>query len=492
MTPLGMGVTRAQRRQVAATRVVDLPNGHVIPHRGGADLFPEDMLESHEASIEQRSGQMFDMGDFRLTVNNGVVSMHDSTVDRTTSKSGAVNSFTMMQWKTLKGDPSTWFAPAWPDTLTPPTMEQLLDLIKRRGICATVELKTLPTASDTENVLAPLVIAAIQHYGLQDQILVVSFRREALAPVKAAGIPIGFVSSTASNTPASTPLADIQAIGPLFYHYQVGQAIYTPAYLQSIFDAGIKLSPYVFLRRADAAAEPARVGRTIAGFWSDEPVWIGSSPPAVLTTDPFDQLTYYHGMIAASTTAGAAHTRAALVNDATLGGVLKFVSTASFSSGQWMLQGWGSKGGAQASIRSKVRMDLRGGDTAASRGVGIIFGCTDDSNAAEGVNTATNVGYRGYYGELRWDGSLIITRRDGDPAATTIIAGPLATAGAIADGTNVELLVEFLNDGTIRLTRVDTGHVLISAVDNTYRGGYFHFGKRGQNTQAWFYDASTT
>ncbi len=66
---------------------------HLVAHRGGAAVAPENTLAAFRSAVEDWGADMLEM-DVRLTRDGEVVVIHDATVDRTTDGSGPVGSFT--------------------------------------------------------------------------------------------------------------------------------------------------------------------------------------------------------------------------------------------------------------------------------------------------------------------------------------------------------------------------------------------------------------
>jgi len=61
---------------------------HCIGHRGASWVFPENTLLAYRSAIEM--GAQILEGDIRLTLDNRIIMMHDTTLDRTTNGSGIV------------------------------------------------------------------------------------------------------------------------------------------------------------------------------------------------------------------------------------------------------------------------------------------------------------------------------------------------------------------------------------------------------------------
>jgi glycerophosphoryl diester phosphodiesterase len=97
----------------------------IIGHRGNGGFAPEDTLPSFISSFAL-GGDVVE-ADIRRTLDNRVVVMHDSTVDRTTDGTGSASSMTLAQLQTL--DAGSWFSPVFADT-PPPALRDVMVAVK--------------------------------------------------------------------------------------------------------------------------------------------------------------------------------------------------------------------------------------------------------------------------------------------------------------------------------------------------------------------------
>ncbi|MGO1539855.1 MAG: glycerophosphodiester phosphodiesterase [Leucobacter sp.] len=111
-------------------------NVGIISHRGAAAVAPENTLAATGLAIEL--GADFVEVDLQLTSDGVPVLMHDDTVDRTTSGSGAVGSYTYEEIRTL--DAGQWFSAEYAGERVP-TLEEFIQLIASSPTGALIELK---------------------------------------------------------------------------------------------------------------------------------------------------------------------------------------------------------------------------------------------------------------------------------------------------------------------------------------------------------------
>ena len=93
----------------------------IVGHRGACGVCPENTLPSIQRGYAD--GSFAVEMDVRLTGDGVPVLMHDSTLDRTTDGTGAVNSHTVAQLQAL--DAGSWFAPEFTGTRIPTLVEAL-------------------------------------------------------------------------------------------------------------------------------------------------------------------------------------------------------------------------------------------------------------------------------------------------------------------------------------------------------------------------------
>lgn len=138
----------------------------IAAHRGDRATAPENTVPAFEAAV--LSGSDFLETDVQLTADGYPILMHDTTVDRTTSGSGAVADLTLAEIRTL--DAGSWYAPAFTGVQVP-MWDDFLDILTRApGVTALVELKHEWTSDDVETLLG-----GIYFHGVQDRIVFASF-----------------------------------------------------------------------------------------------------------------------------------------------------------------------------------------------------------------------------------------------------------------------------------------------------------------------------
>ncbi|EKU48057.1 glycerophosphodiester phosphodiesterase [Staphylococcus massiliensis] len=101
-----------------------------VGHRGASAYAPENTLEAYDKSFYEQNSDYIEM-DLQLTRDGELVSIHDTTLGRTTNGNGLVGGYTLEELKQL--DAGSWFNQAHPDQARPeyqnakiPTFDEIL------------------------------------------------------------------------------------------------------------------------------------------------------------------------------------------------------------------------------------------------------------------------------------------------------------------------------------------------------------------------------
>ena len=145
----------------------------VMAHQGSENLWPSNTMLEFENSVAL-GVDVIDT-DMHITRDGALVLIHDTTVDRTTNGTGAVRDLTLAEIKQFDAgyvftldDGATY--PYRGQGLTIPTLEELFEAFP--GMRLGIEIKQadpIPTAEK--------FCTTIRQYGMQDHVLVSSFRQ---------------------------------------------------------------------------------------------------------------------------------------------------------------------------------------------------------------------------------------------------------------------------------------------------------------------------
>jgi len=163
---LAPGATKAYAANLMGPLRAPGEAAFIAAHRGDRATAPENTVPAFEAAVTSGSG--FIEVDVQLTADGYPVIMHDTTVDRTTTGTGAVGDLTLAEIRTL--DAGSWFAPQFAGVQVPLWGEFLDILVASPDLTALVELKHSWTADDIETLMG-----GIYFRGVQDRIVFASF-----------------------------------------------------------------------------------------------------------------------------------------------------------------------------------------------------------------------------------------------------------------------------------------------------------------------------
>lgn len=175
----------------------------VYAHRGGAGLAPENTLGAFRQAQAMfgANGVWLEM-DTQLTADHQLVVMHDDTVDRTTTCSGAVNALTLAQLAPC--DASKSF-PGWPTFEPIPALRDVLTEGGPAGWRLMIEIKDIPGESNFDALgtqVADALLALLAETGFPPSRLIIqSFWPLALDRVESRAPALRTMLLTSSTLP---------------------------------------------------------------------------------------------------------------------------------------------------------------------------------------------------------------------------------------------------------------------------------------------------
>ena len=204
--------------------------GAACAHRGDVSNAPENTIPAFTSAVNNGAAQI--ELDVRLSSDNHMVIIHDSTVDRTTNGTGSVSSLTFAQLRAL--DAGSWFAPEFAGTQIP-TLDEALNAIPQ-DIWVNVHIK----GSSTGQMAAQL----IQTKGRLDKCFLSCTTSEAAA-ARAAVPAIKICNMSGSRRPGTTYAAESIAMSANFVQFKYD--LYSEALKSDtklLHDAGIAVNYY--------------------------------------------------------------------------------------------------------------------------------------------------------------------------------------------------------------------------------------------------------
>ncbi len=151
----------------------------IYAHRGLNHLAPENTLSAIEKVAD--AGLTWIETDVDILGDGTVIVIHDTTLDRTTNHSG---SYYGMDKSDLAGiDAGSWFSSEFAGEPLP-TLDQLIELMNRRGINANIEIKSNEAGGAMSMRLLDSILDSLTALDPEREVLFSSFNHVLLAKMK--------------------------------------------------------------------------------------------------------------------------------------------------------------------------------------------------------------------------------------------------------------------------------------------------------------------
>src|SRR5258708_11480784 len=141
----------------------------VVAHRGASGHAPQNTMAAFRRAVDMGAG--FIETDLHLTRDARVVAIHDSTLDRTTSGHGLVDSLALKEVRAL--DAGAWFTSPAAESFAGervPTLSEILQFAKEKDVIFYLEIK-----SDATWGVEHAVVAALRDTGEAARVVILSF-----------------------------------------------------------------------------------------------------------------------------------------------------------------------------------------------------------------------------------------------------------------------------------------------------------------------------
>lgn len=450
-SPLSRAITEGGGGGLAPLSTYGPSNPIYVAHAGAALMYPEHAMESYRAGYA--TGIRTIEPDIHVLSGGLLGVMHDTTVDRTTTGTGNVGTFTGATFQALAIDANTWHRSNFGNALVPPLLTDITGEFKGRVILVP-EAKGAASAS-------PLVTALNTAAIRKDQVL---FQVSTLADVTTA-VAGGY--TTLYLTATSTDIASATANGATWASVSLASA-------DSVFTdwiaAGFKTMGHTVNRRSD---RDRLLALGCSGMFSDDPVYVKASTP-LATADTFSAQTWQYGMVPHNDST-AALDRGAFTAPNYWGWAL---NGANFNS---VLMGAlspikGSAAPTSFTMDFSVVFDsANAGDTTRWASV---FLTKNDKKFVDG--TAPTTDQQGYHFLLRKAGQIQIYER------TTSAATQVASTNTvlIADAEEAHFRITYTSTAVNVYRLASAGGAIthtatFATTDPAFRGGYVHLNRTG-------------
>lgn len=142
----------------------------IYAHRGLSALAPENTLAAVRLAVER--GATWAEVDVDVIRDGTVIVLHDSTLDRTTDRSGRYDDLVAADLPGI--DAGSWFSPDFAGEPLP-TLPQLLEIATATGLGLNLELKSNEAGGSRSLLLVERVAAELGARGMGERVLVSSF-----------------------------------------------------------------------------------------------------------------------------------------------------------------------------------------------------------------------------------------------------------------------------------------------------------------------------
>jgi len=400
----------------------------LISHRGGAGTHPEHSMEGYRASF--RNGYMPEQ-DVQVLSDGTLVCIHDSTVDRTMTGTGAVNSLTRAQWRALRIKSPTFGG----REALPVEWAQVLDELGGRAVlCPEVKAAA---------ALYPL-LDSIEARSLTGTVLVQSFTYSHCVAAAERGHPTLFLSNTVGTAPAPTA-AEMIAAG---VEWTSCSTAASGGYISGLISAGLKVIVYTV---NDKSTYATAISDGASGVFSDDCAWLEGFYTKH-DADPFAEKNPWPGFRAIRAGNPAVTWVFSRANEVGVG--------TEYAAGvvDGIAHRWAGKRGPYVRIRWTLRY-LPTSSPDISRWGGSMYVGTPPPGADENAfGDDIAAGANGYQVFVRRNGEMHIYRySNGVPASLAAVATTTVAWAGSGGSTDLELIIR---SDLITFTRLDTGHTL--------------------------------
>lgn len=144
-------------------------------HRGDSANAPENTLSAFRRALDLGADSI--ELDVHPALDGTLMVIHDSTLDRTTNGTGAIQTKTVEQLRRL--DAGTWLAPEFADEKIP-SLEEVFTLLAGSRTNLNIEIKASPSGFNVPRALVNL----LRRFGRERDYIVSSFNLQALLEVR--------------------------------------------------------------------------------------------------------------------------------------------------------------------------------------------------------------------------------------------------------------------------------------------------------------------
>lgn len=200
----------------------------IIAHRGFKNVAPEATLAAISAGAGVAHSVEFDV---QFSSDGEPVVIHDSTVDRTTDGTGAVNAKTLATLQAL--DAGSWFDARFADARIPTFGDALREAAANYRLIYP-EIKDVRTLADVATFMSVIIDAHVE-----DRCIVTSFETDRLAAARtySSRVVLGYTADSSGALATIKPLAKDDGNAVIFISHSLVDA----ALVTEMRDAGVDI-----------------------------------------------------------------------------------------------------------------------------------------------------------------------------------------------------------------------------------------------------------
>lgn len=154
----------------ASGRLLSDGDHMIIGHRGLSSLAPENTMAAFHSAVDHRVSWV--EADVDVIADGTIIICHDSTLDRTTNRTGRYDNLTIADLAGI--DAGSWFSSRFEGEPLP-ALRSLIDLMNETGLKANIEIKPNEAGKEVTLRLIDGVIAQLERLRPGAQVIVSSF-----------------------------------------------------------------------------------------------------------------------------------------------------------------------------------------------------------------------------------------------------------------------------------------------------------------------------
>ncbi|MEB9507020.1 glycerophosphodiester phosphodiesterase [Bacillus anthracis] len=213
-----------------------------IAHRGASAYAPEHTIPAYTLG-QQLKADYIEI-DLQMTKDGHLVAMHDETVNRTTNGTGLVKEHTLEELKQLKADSSfnekhPTLAKKEYENAKVPTLEEIIEMF---GHDANYYIET--KSPDEYPGMEEKLLEIINHYEIQDKVIIQSFSEESLQKIHNLNINIPLVQLLSYMKAVQLTELEIKKYKTYCIGLGMNYKYIDSAYVKKIKKHGLEVHPF--------------------------------------------------------------------------------------------------------------------------------------------------------------------------------------------------------------------------------------------------------